>query len=45
MINFTREFIVGAIITPIREKVEHAPIQLFLIDVGNTSLEYRRNIA
>jgi hypothetical protein len=39
MTKYTREFIVGAIITPRREKVEQAPIQLFLIDVGNTSFE------
>ena len=31
--------------TPIRENIEHKPIQLVRIDVGKTSLEYKRKIA
>jgi len=35
----------GANMTPRREIVEQAPKQLFLIEVGNTSLEYNRKMA
>jgi hypothetical protein len=41
----TIEFIIGTTSTPNRETIEQAPIQLFLIEVGNTSFEYNRNIA